>query len=154
MDQQLISMIADEIVRQLLATGNVRLPGSQRPESQGETMDITSPACKAIPLLDSPRDPDALARMMKTTTARIGVGHCGPRLKTQTMLALRADHAQARDAVFADVSEEVLKEAGLVRDIRRGKYIFYELNTSVLEDVLVFVSSLGLGRGEESEVRT
>lgn len=48
----------------------------------------------------------------------------------------------------------VLKEAGLVRDIRRGKYIFYELNTSVLEDVLVFVSSLGLGRGEESEVRT
>ena len=48
----------------------------------------------------------------------------------------------------------VLKEAGLVRDIRRGKYIFYELNTSGLEDVLVFVSSLGLGRGEESEVRT
>lgn len=48
----------------------------------------------------------------------------------------------------------VLKEAGLVRDIRRGKYIFYELITSVLEDVLVFVSSLGLGRGEESEVRT
>lgn len=48
----------------------------------------------------------------------------------------------------------VLKEAGLVRDIRRGKYIFYELNTSVLEDVLVFVSSLELGRGEESEVRT
>ena len=48
----------------------------------------------------------------------------------------------------------VLKEAGLVRDIRRGKYIFYELNTSVLEDVLVFVSSFGLGRGEESEVRT
>lgn len=48
----------------------------------------------------------------------------------------------------------VLKEAGLVRDIRRGKYIFYELNTSVLEDVLVFVSSLGFGRGEESEVRT
>lgn len=48
----------------------------------------------------------------------------------------------------------VLKEAGLVRDIRRGKCIFYELNTSVLEDVLVFVSSLGLGRGEESEVRT
>lgn len=48
----------------------------------------------------------------------------------------------------------VLKEAGLVRDIRRGKYIFYELNTSVLEDVLVFVSGLELGRGEESEVRT
>lgn len=36
----------------------------------------------------------------------------------------------------------VLKEAGLVRDIKRGKYIYYELNTSVLEDVLVFISGL------------
>ena len=51
--------------------------------------------------------------MMKTTTARIGVGRCGPRLKTQTMLTLRADHAQARDAVFADVDQAVLDGLGL-----------------------------------------
>ena len=31
----------------------------------------------------------------------------------------------------------VLREAGLVRDERVGKYIYYELNTSVLEDALL-----------------
>ena len=34
-------------------------------------------------------------------------------MKTRTMLTLRADHAQARDAVFADVSQAVLDELGL-----------------------------------------
>ena len=37
----------------------------------------------------------------------------------------------------------VLKEADLIRDTREGKYIFYEINTSVLEEVLLWVSCLG-----------
>ena len=36
----------------------------------------------------------------------------------------------------------VLREADLIRDAREGKYIFYELNTSVLEDVMLWLSSL------------
>lgn len=36
----------------------------------------------------------------------------------------------------------VLKEADLVRDSREGKYIFYELNTSVLEEVMLWISDL------------
>ena len=47
----------------------------------------------------------------------------------------------------------VLREAGLVRDERAGKYIYYELNTSVLEDALVFLSGLTSSQ-RESEVRT
>lgn len=118
MNQELIAAIVTEIVRQLEATGSVRLPGSTSsasavPAPAKEWEDITSPECKAIPLIENPEDPEALQRMMKRTTARIGVGRTGSRLKTQTMLALRADHAQARDAVFADVDPKVLEEAGL-----------------------------------------
>ena len=36
----------------------------------------------------------------------------------------------------------VLKEADLIRDQREGKFIFYELNTSVLEDIMLFVKNL------------
>ena len=36
----------------------------------------------------------------------------------------------------------VLREADLIRDAREGKYIFYELNTSVLEEVMLWLSSL------------
>ncbi len=36
----------------------------------------------------------------------------------------------------------VLKEADLIRDTREGKYIFYELNTSVLEEVMLWIKDL------------
>lgn len=36
----------------------------------------------------------------------------------------------------------VLKEADLIRDTRQGKYIFYELNASVLEEILLWLSDL------------
>ena len=36
----------------------------------------------------------------------------------------------------------VLKEADLIRDTREGKFIFYELNTSVLEEILLWVRDL------------
>ena len=36
----------------------------------------------------------------------------------------------------------VLKDADLIRDTREGKYIFYELNASVLEEIMLWVASL------------
>lgn len=36
----------------------------------------------------------------------------------------------------------VLKEADLIRDKREGKFIIYELNASVLEEILLWISEL------------
>ena len=40
----------------------------------------------------------------------------------------------------------VLKDADLIRDRRDGKFIYYELNASVLEEVLLWIYEL---RGEK-----
>ena len=42
----------------------------------------------------------------------------------------------------------VLKEADLIRDTREGKFIFYELNASVLEEILLWVQDL---KGEDKD---
>ena len=41
----------------------------------------------------------------------------------------------------------VLKEADLIRDDRQGKFIYYELNASVLEEILLWITDL---KGEKA----
>ncbi len=40
----------------------------------------------------------------------------------------------------------VLKEADLIRDRREGKFIYYELNASVLEEIMLWIADL---KGDE-----
>ena len=48
------------------------------------------------------------------------------------------------DVTAAAISRHlsVLKEADLIRDTRRGKFIFYELNASVLEEIMLWIAEL------------
>ena len=52
-----------------------------------------------------------------------------------------ADHF---DITAAAISRHlsVLREADLIEDTREGKYIFYELNASVLEEILLWITEL------------
>ena len=53
------------------------------------------------------------------------------------------------DVTGASISRHlsVLKEADLIRDTREGKFIFYELNASVLEEILLWITEL---KGEDT----
>lgn len=42
----------------------------------------------------------------------------------------------------------VLKEADLVRDTREGQFIYYELNASVLEEIMLWITEL---KGENKD---
>ena len=63
-------------------------------------------------------------------------------LKSGPMAA--GDISARFDVTGAAVSRHlsVLKEADLIRDKREGKFIFYELNASVLEEILLWITEL------------
>ena len=42
----------------------------------------------------------------------------------------------------------ILRDADMIRDTREGKYIYYELNTSVLEDIMLWITDL---KGETTD---
>ncbi len=48
------------------------------------------------------------------------------------------------DVTGASISRHlsVLKDADLIRDTREGKFIYYELNASVLEEIMLWIVDL------------
>lgn len=42
----------------------------------------------------------------------------------------------------------VLKDADLIRDTRKGKFIYYDLNASVLEEIMLWITDL---KGENND---
>ena len=57
-----------------------------------------------------------------------------------------SEHFQVTDASISR-HLSVLKDADLIRDNRKGKFIYYEINTSVLEETLLWITDL---KGENS----
>ena len=45
----------------------------------------------------------------------------------------------------------VLKDADLIRDKREGKHIYYELNASVLEEILLWIADLKGDKNDDQE---
>ena len=63
-------------------------------------------------------------------------------LKSGRMAA--GDIAEHFDVTGASISRHlsVLKDADLIRDTREGKFIYYELNASVLEEIMLWITDL------------
>ncbi|ELK43552.1 ethanolamine ammonia-lyase subunit EutC [Brevibacillus agri] len=63
--------------------------------------------------IPNPKWKEGLDELLASTPARIGVWRTGVRPLTKTMLQLRRDHAAAVDAVYGEVSQEVLDQFSL-----------------------------------------
>ncbi|MGC6178059.1 ethanolamine ammonia-lyase subunit EutC [Lacrimispora sp. 38-1] len=78
--------------------------------SQDLVRDISSLDLTDRVTVDQPVDRQSCIDLKKTTAARICVGKAGTRLKTETYLRFRADHAVAMDAVWSEVDEKVVDQ--------------------------------------------
>lgn len=56
------------------------------------------------------------------------------------------------DMTGASISHHlsILKNAGLVTDDKQGKYVYYELNLSVVEEILAWLASLKEEKNEQN----
>ena len=63
-------------------------------------------------------------------------------LKEKTMSA--GEISDSFDISFAAISRHlsVLKDADLIRDERNGKFIYYTINASVLEEIMLWIKEL------------
>ena len=93
-------------------------PGPQKkapPFCEGDFVpDVTQLDLRKLYLTDHPENGPAFSKMKLQTPARLGMGRCGPRYKTLTMLRFRADHAAAQDAVFSELEEDFPKKHNLL----------------------------------------
>lgn len=68
-------------------------------------VDVPPRAVHRRPGVDEPHDSELLERIANATPSRVATGRTGTRYRTDTYLTLRGDHAIAKDAVTAEVSE-------------------------------------------------
>lgn len=135
MEKLIIENVVKELARRGLMGNGEELQQSvpdkapQPQESRGPAGNPGEPL--ELPDIDEVWVPDpvnleAIKAMKQATPARIGLYRAGARPKTGAMLRFLADHAQAMDAVFLDVSEEFLGRMNLftVETMARDKEEF------------------------------
>ena len=111
-------MIVESVLAELRKNGGV--PAAEAPSASGTAAPAVASSAVvedgvielpdiSMPMVDNPHNRASLEAMKKVTNARIALGRCGARQKTDPLIRFLADHAAARDAVFLDVSDEFLQ---------------------------------------------
>lgn len=110
---QLVEIIANEVKKHMEA----QKPSSVREEPVSRKAAGSVPDQPvSIPIAsqnEAGKTEEELEELKASTSARVGIGCAGPRMKTKEMLKFRADHAAARDAVQSGVDEAFLEKLGL-----------------------------------------
>ena len=88
-------------------------PGSDFGKSGNLSIDLPDPTTDDMrlePGVDDPIDPDGMNALMSTTTARIGGGRAGTRLRTKSLLLFQSDLAVTQDTLYRDVDPQILAQ--------------------------------------------
>jgi len=111
MDERQIAALVDEIIRELEVRGGTGRKSQADDDSQTKDSDGVKGARS---LVKGAYEYDNLKDLTKnSTSARLGVGRCGPRPLTDALLSFQEDHAAAQDAIFLRVDEEFVNRLGL-----------------------------------------
>ncbi len=147
MDDAQLNTIVEAVIRELKESGVIKTTGStsgftgvaapqtssappqspNRPIAQSLHIDLpdpTTPEARLTPHIKNPKDLQGLRALMASTTARIGVGRAGPRVRTASLLLFQGDHAVTQDALYRDVDQKLLDEFNLFTvqtKVTRGK---------------------------------
>ena len=92
----------------------------EREDSPGSlsslTIDLPDPTTDEMrqkPGVDHPIDSEGLPALISTTTARIGGGRAGTRLRTRSLLLFQSDLAVTQDTLYRDVDHQLLAQFNL-----------------------------------------
>lgn len=105
-----IERLVKQVVEEVLRSQERKIPS---PEKEAlDTTPITFPETFEMGV-ENPNNEEMIRHAQSITPARIGIGRAGTRMKTQSYLQFRIDHAAAQDAVRKDVNPELIKGLNL-----------------------------------------
>lgn len=131
MDKEQLQALVDEILKEISQENRkqeteqtVAVPVSSPPQSYNKlpasqsdiTIDLPDPTIEEMrrnPGVDDPIDQEGLQALMSTTTARIGGGRAGSRLRTKSLLLFQSDLAVTQDTLYRDVDPQILAQFNL-----------------------------------------
>jgi len=114
MEAKIKQLIAD-VLREMGTDQGVSLQeASPVLTAEQPLVDLATENLKKQLLVPEPANREAYLKFKGATVSRIGIWRTGSRYLTKPLLRFRADHAVAQDAVFNNVSEEFIKEWGLL----------------------------------------
>jgi ethanolamine ammonia-lyase small subunit len=116
MNPQQIDAIIDAVVAELMRQGVSSAPSSPSPGLSALNLDlpdITTAEYRTRSYVNNAGKPDVYRALMATTSARIGIGHAGPRYRNIPQFIFWADHAVTQDALFKEIDPARLQKFNL-----------------------------------------